>query len=220
MAVAYDNSGETRILTPDTSISFNLTIGSGSNRAIVVALCFDSNAVSGVSVTVGGVSASLVSGTDSGTDTNARTMLFGLANPASGSQSISASWTTSTNAIMGAISVTGADQTTPLNNGSVAFDPVPAIAPTITITSNSGDLTIAHYADDNTAASGGTQTVRWTDNTFNRSASASTGPGTGTTTHEWTKDSGWSISGANFKAAAAGGSTSTGMGLLTVGIGR
>src|SRR3990167_506467 len=143
-------------------------------------------------------------------------MLFGLATGTlSGAQTIVVSWTTAAIVTIGSVSADGVDQTTPFNNGAfaVAFSAGPS---SVTITTAVDDMTI-----DATVSGGGTGgqlsspspqtqaynpgTVAFTMNGaggYNLSAGASTA-------HTWVLGGTvvWTSSGANFKAAAAGGRT-------------
>jgi hypothetical protein len=189
-----------------TSCSFNMAIGSGPNRAIGIGLAMAGTTATAISVKVGGTAATLVPGTDSGASVTYRTLMYALANPASGSQTVSVTWTGSMSAVCGAVSVTEADQTTPMNNGTFASNALNSAGTCpVTVTSTSGDLTM----DTCTSTSGSmptlpTQTSKWTNkDTTNYliGAGGSIGPGTGTTIHNWTVGT-WNqnvSSGANFK---------------------
>lgn len=209
MAVTFDATANGNSSGSATTMSCTLTIGSGSNRAIGIGLCFSDTATpTGVTVTVGGTSATLVSGTDSsalGPDTT--TMIFVLANPASGSTTVTANWTNATYGVIGADSVTGCDQTTPMTNGTTAFTNS-GTSLAIPVTSASGDLTMTCVSLESGSAPTATdRTERWRlSNAFNCGCGGDTGPGTASPTHTWTFASTATVgSGANFLAAAAGG---------------
>lgn len=127
--------------------------------------------------------------------------MFALAAPASGSQTIAVSWTGAAVSVCGAVSVTGADQTTPVNNGTFAFST--SGVPTVSITSNSGDLSIATLSlESGSAATGSTQTEKWNiRQSFAIGGAGSIGTGgAGPIVHAWdTTGSEWELSGANFK---------------------
>jgi hypothetical protein len=193
--VAFDNVAHGSNSSATTSIpSFNLTIGSISNGAVVVALDFSVNTVSAVSVTIGGTSATLIGGTDSTTNGHAyRTMMFGLATASTtGAQAIVVSWTGAANATAGAISFSGVNQSTPFAHGTFTFGQDNGSGgndPSITITSASGDATMDNVSDEAGAdATAPTQTSRYSfrDGAFSIGATGSTAAGAATVTHAWT----------------------------------
>jgi hypothetical protein len=106
---------------------------------------------------------------------------------------------------VGVITVSGADQSTPVINGTfIATGSAPA-AMSLTITSNPGDLTASVALTSSTWVSPFTnQILKWGLDSSASVAGGDIGPGTGTTTHTWTEQ--WtgspsSASGANFKTA-------------------
>ena len=109
------------------------------------------------------------------------------------------------NADVGVITVSGADQATPCTNGTfAASNSTPALTTSVTIASNSGDLTAS------VGFTGGAWVTPFTDQTLkwgidSSAAGGDIGPGTGATTHTWTDQYYFQIhtvSGANFRAAA------------------
>jgi len=154
---------------------------------------------------MGGVAGTLVPGTDSGTGAPIRTMIFQVINPASGSRTATVSWTTSMNADAGVIAVSGADQTTPIINGTFApYNINLAKTASLTVTSNPGDLTATiGQTSDSWATPSTTQLLKWGVDSL--AAGGDVGTGLGTTTHTWTDTYAYQtevISGANFKASA------------------
>lgn len=178
------------------------TIGSGANRAaFVVVQHTGRTTLAGVTVTAGGVSGVPVSGASS-TVVNF-TEGFSILAPASGSQTASASWTNANTTIVciTIITMTGVDQTTPLNNGAATG--VNGTSVSLTITSNSGDLTTTAAGNNNPTIVTSSQTqkvagaAQW--------LAADIGPGTGSTTHTWSDaNHSQTMVGANFKQAAGG----------------
>lgn len=206
VGVAFDNKvssgfdfGVTKITTPA------FTIGTGPNRAAMIMVAMSAKTATNVTASLGGVPATLIPGTDSGTTATGRTMIFQVVNPPSGAQTATVSWTTSMNAEVGVITVSGADQTTPTNNGSFsAATSSPNAATSVTITSNPGDLTASiGYTTDEWKAPYTNQTLKW--GIDSGIVGGDIGPGTGTTTHTWTDDFAGqthAVSGANFRTAA------------------
>jgi hypothetical protein len=193
------------------SCSFTLP-GGTTNGAVAVSLTFVTTSITGVTVTVGGVSASLVASTDTGSSppagTRYRNMIYCAATgSATGAQTVSVSWTGSSNASAGMVGASGVDQATPCNNGTTSSTTSATIS--TSITSSSGDLTF-DWVSDGSGSNGypntptQTQRLQFQDGSFNAALGESTGPGTGTATHQWTVNtsSGALQSGANFKSAA------------------
>src|SRR6266567_7263935 len=185
-AVTYDNGvksgfqwGVTTVTTPA------FTIGSGSNRAAMIMVTMSANNATNITASLGGVSGSLIPGTDSGTTATIRTLIFQVINPPSGSQTATVSWTTSMNGDVGVITVSGADQTTPCTNGTFAAADSSAQTTSVTVASNSGDLTASVGFTANMWVTPFTnQMLKWgIDSTV---TGGDIGPGTGTTTHTWT----------------------------------
>jgi len=204
--VKYDNSVRSGFRWTVTSVTTPaLIVGSAANRAAMIMVVMIANNATGITASLGGVPATLCSGTDSGTTTSTdRTLIFQVINPPSGSQTATVSWNNSMDADIGVITVSGADQTAPCTNGTfAAFKSSPSAATSVTIPSNPGDLTASVAVTDSTWVAPFTnQTLAWgIDSDI---AGGDIGPGTGTTTHTWTDR--WmgqphSVSGANFKAA-------------------
>jgi hypothetical protein len=145
------------------------------------------------------------------------TELFGVTAPNTGSQVGSIEWTNAVSATFGAITATGVDQVTSLNNGTSA---VTAFGLTVSkaVTSNSGDLTVTVLGTGSSDTSGTSNQTRRTIDW----GSMDTGPGTANPTHTWTVGSNQSltISCANFKAAGGGSVAVFGTSLLMMGVGN
>ena len=201
MAVSYDNSVTVDTFGDTTLTSGTFTISSSANRAI--AGCLSTFALTTLhSMTLAGQTGTQISGaTLIWNVAGSRMLLFGAAAPNTGSQTVSASWTTSAAASLGGITAIGVDQTTPFNNGTAAEGDSPA---SLAITSAAGDLTFSLASNSNVSTTHTTnQTVRLTD--FGK---VDTGPGTANPTHTWTEDfTSIGIVGANFQAVAAAGRT-------------
>lgn len=200
MAVTFDAVVEIRGEGVTTLTTAAFTVGSGSNRAGAVGLSFSANNPTAITTDIGGVSGILVPGSDSlDRGSNNRTMIFALVAPPSGSQTATASWTTAMDCILGAVTVSGNDQVTPMNGGVAQGVSSNSANPALTVPSVSGDLTLG-VLSENATPSAPTQTERWSD-AFNIFGRGSTGAGAGSDTHKWTAASSlWAISGANFRA--------------------
>jgi len=201
--VSYEAAAHTHISTAGTSASFSITLGgTSSTRAVMVGLTFYQNTASGITVTVGGNSASLISGTDTGTTYTRRSMLYGLPTSLTGAQTVAISWTTNEFGAFGAISATGVNQATPFNNGTFTGHNGSASTASLTITGRSGDLTSTVLcASPGTLTPSSNQTEEWSDEESPTGiiGAGDVGPGTGTTNHTWSASyTYYALSGANF----------------------
>lgn len=119
MSVAFDTGAVSAVVFAGTSVSKNLTIAAASNVAATLGLWQSGTSSSAFSSALGGVSGSALSGSDTGTSiTGRRTQIFAVTGPATGAQTASASWTTSTDAYLGVAVANGCDPSTPVNGGA------------------------------------------------------------------------------------------------------
>jgi hypothetical protein len=203
-SVAFDGvggvvggNGQTTLTTASFTIA-------GTERAGVLGLAMGNNTSTSFTGSIGGVSGSLVSGTDSGTAGTTRTMIFGVIAPATGTQTGTMSWTTAEDSSLDCLTATGVDQATPFNNG--AFNNTDGSnSASVSVSSTTGDMTFAVCAAANGAASISvdSQTSRWTGGTGSTKCAGSTGDGAASNSHTFTASSGNATctSGCNFKAA-------------------
>jgi hypothetical protein len=189
----------------------NMTVGSGSNRALVVLLLFNNSSVTGVSVTwdYGGTNQamSLISSSLTDTSLEPLTQLWGLVNPASGNLTLQMAWTTGCNVAVGAVSFTGVDQT----GGTTTFK---AATPTlgtsasqsITISSTTGNYTVANMGCDDGSVTNVSQSEAYEDDGILSSA-GSYATGAATVTHNFTTSgiATWCVLGVDIVAASGGG---------------
>ncbi len=210
MAVAFDANAtaDTTQNAVATITNGNLTIGSGSNRALIVQLSFSNQALSALTVKwdVAGANQSL---TLIGTVnvSGARSELWGLINPASGNKIVTVNWTGSSDVCCNATAWTGVDQT----GGATSFPNFTSATnttgnPSLTITSAVGNATMA-VATNLSSISAPTQTQTFLDTTpSNISGAGSRAAGAATVTHGWTSGGGaWSEAGCDIAAAGGGG---------------
>jgi N,N-dimethylformamidase beta subunit-like, C-terminal len=207
IGVVYDNKVSSGIqfgVATVTTPAF--IIGSGLNRAAMIMVTMSANGATSITASLGGVSGTVIAGTDSGTTATIRTLIFQVINPPSGAQTATVSWAGSMlNVDVGVITVRGADQTTPCTNGTFAANnSSPTANTSVTITSNPGDLTASvGYTADAWVTPFTNQTLKW--GIDSSATGGDIGPGTGTTTHTWTDPylfQTHAVSGANFKASA------------------
>jgi len=141
-----------------------------------------------------------------------RSAIYGLANPASGAQTVTVTFSGATDSVCGSITVTGSDTATCFSNHASATGA--SGNPSVNCTSSSSELVMdnsvtAGAANNWTAGAG--QTERWDaiPSGGNASGTGTTEAGAATVTMSETSVSGnpWAQTAASFKAAAGGGAT-------------
>lgn len=193
MAVALDSNATTDITGSGvTTLDLTtLTVGSGSNRALVAQVAFNLKTVSAVTVTwdpatTNQTVAQIV--TANGTGTDGRADLYGLVAPTSGAKTLRVSWTSSSDVVLNAVAWTGVDQT-----GGVTSFPHStsatgtSVTPSVTITSAVNNATMdcsANPASGLYASPSKTQT--FSDFNGNVVAGGSRAAGAASNTHSWT----------------------------------
>ena len=208
MAVVFDATpAAPTAATAATTLNFDITLGAAANRAVMVGVSTNTNTL-GMVADIGGVNLPIIAGTDNGT---LKTILLGAATTLTGLQTVTVSWTTVQDVLISAVSASGVDQTTPINNGTKTSSAASPLS--LAVTSVAGDLTMTVEVDTlaTSAAPTTNQTVRWAaaawDTLVVTDGGGDTGPGTANPTHTWTNAgaTAMAISGANFVQAAAGG---------------
>lgn len=165
MAVALDAVGTAQDTNQAVVTSFSytgITVGSGSNRALVFLALFEGSnpgTITAIWDSAGAhqVMTPLVSISDGANDF---IYVFGLRNPTSGNKTLSVSWPTSTSLSCAAISFTGVNQ----GSDAAAFPSTNTATATSASTSNTiassvGDYCVEAMGCQSTATSNGTQFV-------------------------------------------------------------
>ncbi len=190
--------------------SANLTVGSGSNRALIVQLGFSVKTISALAVTWDfGASAqacAVVTGAAANATDNARAELWGLVAPVSGAKTLKAAWTTASDIYMNQTSWTGVDQTggaTSFPHGTSATGT--SAAPSVTVTSAVGNATMACCCDAAASITAMTQTQTFNDNVAaGINAAGSRAAGAATVAHGYTIVSNpWVVVGCDLLASAS-----------------
>src|SRR6478752_2205791 len=164
----------------NSTISWSHTC-TGSNRYLVV--FFNINGRIPTTVTYNGVAMTQLA------TVATRNSCFGLINPATGSNTIAASWGSSVAASCISVSLTGVNQTTP--TGTAATAAVTSTSPSVVVTSDAAELVLASigYTSTTSPTPGVGQTLvvsRPGDVTSNRAVFASIKGGSTSTTMSWT----------------------------------
>lgn len=157
MAVAFDAKATANSHTTGTTVvtlsNANMTVGSGSNRALLCVVSWEGVAAptgisakwdtAGTNQTMAQIGSTISNG-------NFRVALFGLLAPTSGNKNFTLSWTNTCSCYLDLIAFTGVDQTSnavafPHFNSATATSTGPA---TVNITSASGNYTLATFVAD------------------------------------------------------------------------
>lgn len=192
--------------TAQASASFtNFTVDSGSNLCLIGILHLRT-AVTNPSMTWNGVAMTQIGSGIQGT--NAGVRMFYLVNPATGNQTLAASWTTNSVWALGAVAFSGADQTTCVDAAhTVTATGSSTEASTGAITSTTDGATVGAATNAGSANfTAQNQTLVYFENsqTFQEGAASYAIGGT-SNTHTFTMGSTtWAAMGVHVKAAATG----------------
>ena len=160
---AADSTATT--VTSGTSVTVTFTVGSGSNRALLAPIMFSQSTLpTGTACTYNSTSMTEITATlESDSNETATSVMYGLLAPASGSHSLTCSWTGNQEAHLTAISFTGVNQgsiAAAFPNGTGINHPGGTASPiSVTITSATGHYVVANFAQNCTSfgAVSGTQ---------------------------------------------------------------
>ena len=204
--VAFDRTANSDC--PTSPCTVTLTIGSGANRAIMVGLTFQLNTIINEKVSGAGASGwNPISGTDSRTGSNWRTVLWVAANPGTGMQTVTIAWSGGSGVTAGVVTASGVDQMTPAINGTFAVSGVSVTSMSLPIAAAPNDMTMDTVGTSGATNLAGTQTQRWELMSINggHEVGGSTGSGAAVVTHRWTLSTAAKVaqSGADFKAAGS-----------------
>lgn len=123
------------------------SVGSNSNRVIIIGAAFDTAGVSGVTASWNAVSATAI-GSPVSTPTGGRSIyLFGLIAPDTGSNLLLVNWSGGSGVVLGAGSFYNANQSTAWQNFNSSTGT--STAPSLNVTSSSTSMIFAVFADNN-----------------------------------------------------------------------
>lgn len=174
---------------------------SGLNRVLIVGISQGSN-TSVTSVTYAGTAMTSL-GVPANNGNKAVVSMYYLAAPATGANNVVVTWTGNVNAIVGSVSFTGVDQTTPV--GTFAKATGTSTAPSVNVTSGNGQLVVDTVAvETNVAlAVGAGQAQQWNASIAGQvQGGGSTELGAATVTMSWSfpaPNKRWAIGGVAVK---------------------
>jgi hypothetical protein len=160
-AITQDTPSSAATGTPANSLTWSHTVGTGSNRILIVGV---SSAAQGANITVtyGGVSMTPVPGSFVAAITLSQSQLFYLLNPTSGAANIVVSTSGTVDRIVGGgVSLANVNQTNPL--GAAKITSGNSTSASLSVPSNVGDVVIDVLAKNNTdvPTAGGSQASKW-----------------------------------------------------------
>lgn len=184
----------------DSTITVSHTTGAGANRLMLVGISIGAN-VTVSSVTYGGTALTLVI-YQPGYYSDEKSYIYQLVAPVSGAADVVVTLSSSAGTVVGVMTFTGVNQTTPL--GTPAGNTGSGSLVTVDISSGANELvfdTLMVYPRTLTVGAG--QTERWDITDTNCKGAASTEPGAATVTMSWTLGSStsWGTCGVSIKPA-------------------
>lgn len=210
MAVAFDakfsgasgpGSDTVEASGATTSSNTKLTIGSGSNRALFVVACYSQD----TGARTAKWNSINMTEVDSFRHNFVRLSLFKLMNPDSGNNTMQLDWTTACDIYIGAIALTGVDQSDPV----VVADTQHSVAngdQTVTVPSATGDMTLAALVCNSNYP--GLNFNQWfKDNPLAHGAGGSYQSDGSSNGHTFTGQGGSDTEAAGWHIKAAGGAT-------------
>ena len=144
-----------------STFSWNHTVGSGSNRILIVSISLRTGNSTATSVTYGGTPLTII-GAQQGPGNQNRTEMWRLLAPPSGTASVVVTLSGGQHIVGNSISFTGVNQTTPLNTFASSSNTSAAAA--VSAPSGAGQLvidTVTANGDANTLTVGSGQTPKW-----------------------------------------------------------
>jgi hypothetical protein len=194
-AISADGPAVTAVSSSNTtSLTWSHTVGSNSNRILIVSISFRDGNVSASSVTYGGAALTLIGAVNSGGNQNRTEIWYKLA-PPTGTASVVINMTASKEVAGASVSYYGVSQTTPLGTYSAAGNNGTTTA-SVSVSSAAGQLvidTVTTNGDANSLAVTfpALQTQLWniytgSGDAGNARGAGSTQPGAATTTMTWT----------------------------------
>ena len=190
---ALVDSSSSQFGNSGTSITWSHTC-SGLDRAIIVSVFTNAAGQTATSVTYGGIAMTLIGGT-SGTDS--RIEQWKLSNPAKGANNVVISWPASAHSAAGAVSFTGAHNTTSQLTGTQTTNTGVGSSSTVDVSATSTQIILdcvghAVYPDVTIVSAGAGQTSRFNiggslgAGVTNSTIAGSTKAGAATVTMTWT----------------------------------
>ncbi|MDB5862777.1 MAG: hypothetical protein JWO70_583, partial [Betaproteobacteria bacterium] len=221
LAIGADAASSAATVGAQSALTFAHTVGSGTDRLLVVEVSTDSTQPV-TSVTYGGTALTQLSAITDGAN-KVRAEVWYLVAPSSGTANVVVSLGSGKEFVAGATSFSGVDQSTTFGTPVTAEGA--GGAPSVTVASAVGEIVfdVVALRDRTSGAAGGAQTALWTNTNGTGSADAwggsSTSAGAGSVTMGWSSAGGgageWAAIAVAMKAAPAVAPVLTGANDLT-----
>lgn len=217
-AVAVSDGGTKRWNNNNTSAtSISLTtysVTAGSNLCMIAILQLNGS-VTSPAITWNGVALS-----NDGANVAGTVIFWHLVNPATGTNTLAASWTTNRTSVLGAVTFSGADQTTCINATNSKNQTGSSISSSIALTSTTDGATVSGGVCGTQYPTGGTSATNlWAPTTsdIGWSSSYQLGGTTNTHTTTWAASCSWGERGVNVIAEGGGATCTPSLTLIGVG---
>lgn len=202
MAVTFDTGNAGNNGGSGTSTTVPLTVGGGSNQAVLACMTTLSPSDIVLRVTCDGVRMTLIPYADTTqTSTVFRNLMFVSTGLAAGSHTFVAFGETDAFVVLGVASFFGVHQERPVDQVGALFATAASTHPSILIPCQAGDMTMDFVSDISIVPGSPTRTQAWTSAAVASSYAAATGS---SNTHGWTLSTStvWLQCGAALKAVA------------------
>ena len=201
MALAFDATSNSTGGSV-TSVTWSHTT-SGADRALIVGVSFWNGSTESITgVTYAGTAMTSIGSALS--PNNERAQQWKLSNPATGANNVVVSFSSVVDAACGAVSFTGARQTTASLTGTQATATGTSTAPSVNVSSAPGEIVVdtlsSDVGDPDTVGAG--QTERWNASSPEADGAGSTEAGAATVTMSWTLGASvpWALVGVGVKS--------------------
>lgn len=185
MPVLFDAQVSVQGVSVTSITTGAFTVGSGENRAAILQLEVNSNAISNIAMSFsGGHVCQPIPGSDTLATNGNRSLCFGTQNPPTGSRTVTASWTTAAFPALGVITAFDVHQQTPFGDGRNTQN-VDTLSLSLTFANIPGEMSSTIEFDALGTPATTNQTSTWSQ-ANNGGGDRSVTPGA---THTWTRGS-------------------------------
>ncbi|MCP4171990.1 MAG: DUF2341 domain-containing protein, partial [Fuerstiella sp.] len=203
LAIAVDNSSDGGMSSGSTTTVSHTT--SGDNRLMLVGVATDPHGESVASITYNGFNLSLV-GAEEDSGSHSRAEIWSLVAPDTGSHDVVVTMTGNGHhgVVVGVMTFTGVDQTTPLENFSAASGASNTASTTVTSTSDDLVFGVVHSHHGSSSAAGAGQTEYWDRTEWVSNGSGTVEAGAASVTTSWTvTNDDWTVAAVSIRSASA-----------------
>jgi hypothetical protein len=184
MAVTF-NATANGVVNTGTVVNANITVGNNTDRVLYAGVSIGS--VTGTSTVTGGGVGTWRLINRFVTDNDRTIEQWGGVAPSTGAQTITATLNATGNAVLGVVSLYGADQTDPPTWVVTTAESTTSTTPvTVTAVNAVGDMSIDTWQTTGGVLSAPSQTQRWNQDQNTNGGGSTSGTAGGSTVHSWT----------------------------------